>query len=152
MRYTDLYRDLVDQPGALLPIFHRLQERLGHVPPEALPVIAQDLNLSRAEVHGVMTFYHDFRSAPPGRCVVKVCRAEACQAMGADALIEHAEQCLGTALNSTAADGSATLEAAYCLGNCALAPAMMVDGHLKGRVTPQRFDALVAAARKEKLA
>ena len=146
MSYTEIYRDLVEQPGALLPIFHRIQDRLGYIPPDALAEIAHALNLSRAEVHGVMTFYHDFRAAPPGRCVVKICRAEACQSMGANALIEHAERSLGTPLGSTCADGSATLEAAYCLGNCALSPALMVNGELKGRVTPARFDALVSAA------
>lgn len=146
MSYTEIYADLVRQPGALLPIFHRIQERLGHVPPDAVPEIANALNLSRAEVHGVMSFYHHFRTAPPGRCVVQMCRAEACQAMGADALVRHAEQRLGMPLDSTRADGAYTLEAAYCLGNCALSPAVMVDGHLKGRVTPERFDAIVAAA------
>jgi formate dehydrogenase subunit gamma len=151
--YTDIYADLVDEPGALLPIFHRIQERLGYIPPEALPGIAHALNLSRAEVHGVMSFYHDFRDTPPGRCVVKVCRAEACQAMGADALLRHAERQLGIPVGSTRADGSHTLEAAYCLGNCALSPAVMVDGHLKGRVTPQRLDALLAqAGQKEQAA
>ena len=146
MSYSALYADLVGQPGALLPIFHRIQERLGHVPQDALPEIAHALNLSRAEVHGVMTFYHDFRSEAPGRCVVKICRAEACQSMGADALIAHAEARLGTPMHSTRADGAVTLEPIYCLGNCALAPALMIDGALKGRVTPERFDALVGPA------
>jgi len=145
--YTELYQDLIDLPGALLPIFHRIQERLGYVPEAALPEIAKHLNLSRAEVHGVMTFYHDFRAAPPGQCVVKICRAEACQAMGAEALVQHAEQCLGTPMHSTSPDGSVTLEPTYCLGNCALSPAVMINGELKGRVTPQRFDALVAEAK-----
>jgi formate dehydrogenase subunit gamma len=147
--YTDIYGDLVDQPGALLPIFHRIQETLGHIPPDALPEIARALNLSRAEVHGVMSFYHDFRDTPAGRCVVKICRAEACQAMGAKALIDHAERKLGTPLDSTAADGSASLEAAYCLGNCALSPAMMVNGVLRGRVTAARFDAIIDAVAGE---
>jgi formate dehydrogenase subunit gamma len=146
--YTELYKDLLDQPGPLLPIFHRIQERLGYIPEDAVPEIAKALNISRADVHGVMTFYHDFRSSPAGRCVVKVCRAEACQSMGADALIEHAEKVLGTPLHSTHADGSVTLEPIYCLGNCALAPAMMVNGELKGRVTPERFDQIVAEAKK----
>jgi formate dehydrogenase subunit gamma len=150
--FTELYADLVDQPGALLPIFHRIQERLGYVPQQALPEIASALNLSRAEVHGVMSFYHDFRSEPAGQCVVKVCRAEACQAMGAEALIAHAERQLGTGLNSTCADGSVTLEAAYCLGNCALSPAVMIDGALKGKVSPARFDALVASAQRKEQA
>lgn len=147
MSYTELYQDLIDLPGALLPIFHRIQERIGYVPEAALPEIAQHLNLSRAEVHGVMTFYHDFRAAPPGQCVVKICRAEACQAMGAEALVQHAEQCLGTPMHSTSADCSVTLEPTYCLGNCALSPAVMINGELKGRVTTQRFDALVAEAK-----
>jgi formate dehydrogenase subunit gamma len=142
--YTELYSDLVNQPGALLPIFHRIQERLGYVPEAALPEIARHLNLSRAEVHGVMTFYHDFRSAPPGKTIVKICRAEACQAMGSEALVEHAEKCLGTHMHSTSEDGSVTLEPTYCLGNCALSPAVMINGDLKGRVTPARFDAMIA--------
>lgn len=152
MSYRDIYADLVGEPGALLPIFHRIQDRLGYVPQDALPEIAQALNLSRAEVHGVMSFYHDFRTVPAGRCVVKVCRAEACQAMGANALVRHAEQRIGTPLGSTCADGSITLEATYCLGNCALSPAVMVDGALKGRVTPERFDALLDAAQHKEQA
>lgn len=141
----EIIADLVALPGALLPILHRVQERLGYVPPAAIPVIAKALNLSRAEVHGVATFYHDFRSAPPGRRVVKVCRAEACQSMGAERLIAHAVQSLGTELGTTRADGAFTLEPIYCLGNCALSPAATIDGRIHGRLTPERFDALVAA-------
>ena len=152
MSYSELYADLLDQPGALLPILHRIQDRLGYVPKDALPGIADALNLSRAEVHGVVTFYHHFRSEAPGRCVVAICRAEACQAMGAEALVAHAELRLGTPLGTTCADGSATLEAAYCLGNCALSPAVMIDGALKGKVSPARLDALIAAAQQKEQA
>jgi formate dehydrogenase subunit gamma len=131
------------RPGALLPILHDVQHRLGYVPPESIPAIAAALNLSRAEVHGVVTFYHDFRSELPGRHVVHVCRAEACQAMGADALVDHACRRLGVGFHGTTADGNVTLEPIYCLGNCALSPAVLVDGEVHGRVTPDRFDALM---------
>jgi formate dehydrogenase subunit gamma len=133
------------EPGALLPILHELQDRLGWVPKEAVPVIAEALNLSRAEVHGVVTYYHHFRSAPPGRHVVQLCRAEACQACGADALLAQAEALLGCKLHSTRADGAVTLDPVYCLGLCALSPAVMVDDRLYGRVTPQRLAQLAAA-------
>lgn len=129
-------------PGAVIPILHALQDRFGYVDKDAVPMIAEALNLTRAEVHGVVTFYHDFRAAPPGRHVVKVCRAEACQSMGCNRLIAHIEKKLGTALKHTAADGSVTLEPVYCLGNCALSPALMWDGELHGKMTPQKFDRL----------
>lgn len=129
-------------PGALLPILHALQDRFGYVDQEALPLIAEALNLSRAEVYGVMTFYHDFRYRPPGRHVVKVCRAESCQSMGCDALVAHIEKTVGAKLKETAADGSVTLEPVYCLGNCALSPALLWDGELHGRMTPESFDRL----------
>ena len=132
------------RPGALLPILHAVQHQLGHVPPDSIPVIASALNLSRAEVHGVVSFYHDFRSEAPGRHVVHICRAEACQSMGADALVDYAKKRLGVDFHGTTADGAVTLEPIYCLGNCALSPAMMVDGELYGRVTPKRFSAVVA--------
>ena len=140
--------DLLGMPGALLPILHRVQEKLGFIPREALAMIANELNLSRAEVHGVMTFYHDFREAPPGQCIVKVCQAEACQAMGAEKLTLHACKRLGTEMHHTSANGAYTLEPTYCLGNCALSPAIMIDGHLYGRVSEERFDALIEAARQ----
>lgn len=132
------------RPGALLPILHDLTARLGHVPPAAIPGIAHALNLSRAEVAGVVSYYHDFRDAPPGRCVVKVCRAEACQAVGADALVAHACTRLGVAMHETRSDGAVTLEQVFCLGNCALGPSITVDGKLHGKVSPERFDRLVA--------
>ena len=134
------------QPGALLPLLHAVQERFGHVPPQAVPEIAQTLNLSRAEVHGVISYYHHFRQAPPGRHVVQVCRAEACQACGAEELLAHAERVLGCASGTTRADGAVTLEPVYCLGLCASSPAVQVDDRLHARVTPAQLDALAAAA------
>lgn len=132
------------EPGALLPVLHAVQDALGHVPADAVPAIAQALNLSRAEVHGVVSYYHFFRSTPPGRHVVQVCRAEACQACGAEALLAHAERSLGCARHSTRADGAVTLEPVYCLGLCASAPAIQIDDRLHARVTPARLDSLLA--------
>ncbi|MDX1722297.1 MAG: formate dehydrogenase subunit gamma [Pseudomonas sp.] len=123
-----------DEPGALLPILHDIQDRLGAVPPEVLPLIAEDLCLSRAEVHGVVSFYHDFRASPPGRVHLKLCQAEACQSMGSKALTDELQEKLGLQLGETRADGSLTLEAVYCLGNCACAPNAMLNGQLHGRV------------------
>lgn len=122
------------KPGALLPILHDIQDRLGAVPPEVLPLIAEDLCLSRAEVHGVVSFYHDFRASPPGRQVLKLCQAEACQSMGAKALTAQLQDRLGLQLGETREDGSLTFEAVYCLGNCACAPNALLDGELHGRV------------------
>jgi formate dehydrogenase subunit gamma len=135
-------------PGALLPILHAVQEALGFVPKDAVAVIAQALNLSIAEVHGVLTFYHYFRQQRPGRHVVHLCRAEACQALGGQALEAHAKTSLGIDFHGTTADGAISLEPVYCLGNCALGPSMMIDEHLQGRVTTSRFDALVGPLRK----
>ncbi|MBU0602275.1 MAG: formate dehydrogenase subunit gamma [Gammaproteobacteria bacterium] len=139
----------IELPGALLPILHAIQDECGHVPDDAVPLIARSLNLSRAEVHGVITFYHHFRSHAPGRHVVQVCRAEACQAVGAVALEAHAKKCLGIDFHETTADGAVTLEAAYCLGNCALGPSLRVGDDIVGRVTAERFDELVADLRAE---
>lgn len=133
------------EPGALLPILHAVQAEFGWVPPEAVPVMARSLNLSRAEVHGVLTFYHHFRTRPPGRHVVQVCRAESCQAMGGEALETHACSSLGVDWHGTTADGAITLLPVYCLGNCACSPSLRVDDDVYGRLTPARFDALVAA-------
>lgn len=133
------------RPGPLLEVLHDVQDRLGFVPPAAVPVIADELNLSRAEVHGVVTFYHYFRDRPPGRHVVQLCRAEACQAMGSGALADHARRRLGADFHATTADGRITLEAVYCLGNCARAPAAMIDGELAGCLTAARLDALIDA-------
>ena len=131
------------RPGALLPILHDIQDQLGYVPESALPVIAKALNLSRAEVHGVVTFYHHFRSLPPGKHVIRICRAEACQASGAERLVAHAQASLRAKFHETTSDGCITLEPVYCLGNCACSPAMMVDDDLHGRVDAKRFDSIV---------
>lgn len=133
-------------PGAMLPILNALQEEFGYVDDAAIPLIADALNLSRAEVVGVVHFYHDYRHEPPGRQIVKVCRAEACQSMGCEALVQHIERTLATPMGSTTPNGEITLEDVFCLGNCALSPAVMVDGRLYGRVTPPRFDTIVAGA------
>ena len=135
---------LKDKAGALMLILRRVQDTLGWVPPDSVPMIAKILNLSRAEVHGVVTFYHDFRHEPPGKVVIKVCRAESCQAMGAVALAEHVKERLNCDFGQTSADGAFTLDAVYCLGNCACSPAVMVSGKLLGRVTPSRFDEALA--------
>jgi formate dehydrogenase subunit gamma len=137
-----------DLEGATLVILHALQEAFGYVPEAAIAMIASELNLSRAEVHGVFTFYHDFRHQPAGRHVLKLCRAEACQAAGGDALAERAERSLGTAIGHTSADGRVTLEPIYCLGLCATAPSAMLDGRLVGRLDAARLDALLAEAQR----
>ncbi|MEO7064464.1 MAG: formate dehydrogenase subunit gamma [Dokdonella sp.] len=135
--------------GALLPILHAVQDALGYIPPDALPTIAYELNLTRADVHGVISFYHDFRSTPPGLHVVKLCRAEACQARGARALETHAKNTLGIDFGQTTPDGAVTLEAVYCLGNCGCGPSVLVDAdELHANVTAARFDALVRRARE----
>jgi formate dehydrogenase subunit gamma len=134
--------------GATIVILHALQEAFGYVPEPAIPMIAQALNLSRAEVHGVFTFYHDFRREPAGRHVLKLCRAEACQAAGGDALAARAEAKLGIPLESTTPDARVTLEPIYCLGLCATAPSAMLDGRVVGRLDQQRLDALVAEAQR----
>lgn len=133
-----------DVPGGLLPALHAVQDALGHVPDAAVPVLAQALNRSRAEVHGVVTYYHHFRSTPPGRTVVQVCRAEACQACGAEELLAHAERTLGCARHETRADGAVTLEPVYCLGLCASSPAVQIGEKLHARVTPEKLDRLLA--------
>ena len=142
----------VGEPGALLPILHEVQDALGHIPREVVPQIAEGLNLSRAEVHGVVTYYHHFRAEAPGRHVVQVCRAEACQAMGSDALMAHAEHALGCPTHgghgghgSASADGRYTLNPVYCLGLCASSPAVVVNDKLHARMTPAKFDKLVNA-------
>lgn len=134
-----------DLPGALLPILHGIQDRLGHVPADAVPAIADALNLSRAEVHGVLTYYHHFRQQPAARRVIEVCRAEACQARGADALAGHAQQVLGCGFHETSADGEVTLEPVYCLGHCSVGPNIAIDGQPYARVSAARFDALLSS-------
>lgn len=135
--------------GPLLPVLHEIQERLGFVPPDAVPMIAAALNLSRAEVHGVLSFYHDFRSEPPGEHIVHLCRAEACQAMGSRALEAHARNRLGIGFGETTANGRITLEPVYCLGNCACSPSIRIDDEIHARVSPDRFDELMARLETE---
>ena len=137
--------ELKDQPGALLLILRRLQDEIGYIPEQSVPLIADALNLSRAEVHGVVTFYHDFRHHPPGRHVIRLCRAESCQAMGAGALARHVKGRLGIDFGQTTADGKFTLDPVYCLGNCACSPAMTVDDEIYGRVSAESFDGALAS-------
>jgi formate dehydrogenase subunit gamma len=136
-------------PGGLLPVLHDVQDALGHIPPRVVGEIAENLSLSRAEVHGVISFYHHFRSEPAGAHVVQICRAESCQAMGAERLLDHARARLGCDLHGSTPDGSFTLEPVYCLGLCAMSPAMMIDDAVHARLTPESFDAIVAEARSE---
>lgn len=129
--------------GPLLPILHALNERFGYVSEPAVKLVADILNLTRAEVHGVVSFYHDFRRDPAGRHVIKVCRAEACQSMGCEDLVARLERALGIHISDTTHDRRITLEEVYCLGNCALSPAVMIDGELHGRATEEKVLALV---------
>src|ERR1041385_8487698 len=147
-RGTEIIAEHANQEGATLIILHALQEAFGYVPEAAIPMVAQALNLSRAEVHGVFTFYHDFRHKPAGRHVLKLCRAEACQAAGGDALAAHAEKRLGVAPGDTTADEGLTLEPIYCLGLCATAPSAMLDGRLIGRLDEARLDAIAAETQR----
>jgi len=133
-----------DRIGALLPVLHNVQDKLGYVPADAVSMIAHALHLSRAEVHGVISFYHDFRTEPPGEHIVHLCRAAACQAMGARELEQHASKRLGIGLGQTTADGLVTLEPVYCLGNCACSPSIRINDDVHARVTPEKFDALIA--------
>ncbi|MFZ2449526.1 MAG: formate dehydrogenase subunit gamma [Methylovulum miyakonense] len=135
---------LKDKPGALLPILHGVQDALGYIPSDSIPVIAKALNLSRAEVHGVISFYHYFRETPPGKQTIHLCRAESCQAMGGNALANHVKSKLGVDFHETTADGEFSLEPVYCLGNCACSPAMQIGTDIYGRVTDELFDTLIA--------
>ena len=136
------YREV---PGGLLPLLHTIQAKIGYVPPESVAAIAKGLNLSRAEVHGVISFYHDFRSAPAGRHVLQICRAEACQAMGSRVLEAHAKDILGIDFGGTTPDGAVSLESVYCLGNCACSPSVRIDDAIHARVDAARLDVLLDA-------
>jgi formate dehydrogenase subunit gamma len=140
--------ELKSLPGAMLPILNALQEEFGYVDDAAVPLIAEALNLSRAEVVGVAYFYHDYRHTAPGRHVLRVCRAEACQAMGSESLADYLQTRLGVPVGQTTIDGSITLENVYCLGNCALSPAVMLDGDLHGKVSNEYADRLIHDARR----
>jgi formate dehydrogenase subunit gamma len=133
--------------GAMLPILHNIQDSLGYIPADAIPIIADELNVSRAEVHGVVTYYHHFRQEPQGRNVVQLCRAEACQARGAEEFIAHAKAALGCDFHETTADGEITLEPVYCLGQCAVGPNMMIGDALHAHMTAKKFDSLIESQR-----
>lgn len=143
-RIDGILGDHAGLEGPLLPILHAVQAEFGHIPQATLPIIAKALNISRAEIHGVVSFYHDFREEPAGRHVLKICRAEACQSMGGVAVADHARAALGVEWHGTTPGGGVTLEPVFCLGLCACAPAAMLDGRLVGRVDAARIDALLA--------
>ena len=140
---TDILNRMKDLPGALLPILHEIQDSVGYIPQECIPQIAHALNLSHAEVHGVITFYHHFRTHPPGKHVVQICRAESCQAKGSEALEAKAKAQLGIDYHGTSADGKVTLEPVYCLGLCACSPSIMINDEVHARVTPEQLSELL---------
>ena len=142
----EIISSLKHKPGALLPILHGIQDALGYIPAESVPAIAQGLNLSRAEVHGVISFYHYFRDTPPGKHTIHLCRAESCQAMGGKQLEQHVKTRLGIDFHETTADGKFSLEPVYCLGNCACSPAMQIGEEIYGRVSANSFDAVINEA------
>ncbi|MBC8130435.1 MAG: formate dehydrogenase subunit gamma [Rhizobiaceae bacterium] len=144
---AEIINGLRDLEGPLMPILNEFQTRFGYVGEDAIRLVSAALNLSRAEVHGVVSFYHDYKKEPHGRHVLKVCRAEACQAAGGDAVARSMEDALGVTFGETTGDGRITLEAVYCLGLCATAPAAMLDGRIVGRLTSLRAEALVEEAR-----
>jgi len=135
------------QPGALLPLLHAIQDAVGYVPEYCYASISKALSLSVAEVHGVVTFYHHFRTHKPGRHIMQICRAESCQAMGSEVLEAHAKSCLNVDYHQTTADGAITLERVYCMGNCALSPTGVIDDEIYGRVSPAELDALITEAK-----
>jgi formate dehydrogenase subunit gamma len=141
---SDIVEQFRNEPGPLIEVLHAIQNEFGYIPEEAKSMVAEGLNLSRAEVQGVVTFYHFFRHHPPGRHVVQICQAESCKSMHSDRLTAYAQQKLGVGFHQTTADGQFTLEPVYCLGNCACSPAMMVDGEIYGRLTNERLDEVIA--------
>ena len=143
----DILARMSDEPGPLFPILHAIQDAMGWVPEATVPQIAKALNRSRAEIHGVITFYHHFRTHPVGKHMVQVCRAEACQSMGCVELEAHAKESLGIDWHGTTADGQISLEAVFCLGNCALSPSIRVNNDIVGRVSKERFDEVIAELR-----
>lgn len=146
----DIINAHLDMPGNLLPILHGIQDSLGYIPQESVADIASSLNLSKAEVHGVISFYHYFRTTPPGKHVIRICRAESCQAMNSKALEHHAKESLGIDFHETTSDEQFSLEPVYCLGNCACSPSITIDDEVYGRVTPEKFDQLLAACKGAK--
>ena len=145
-RLAEILQAHAGMEGSLLPMLHAVQAAFGYIPRESVPLIAENLNLTRAEVHGVVTFYHDYRETPAGQHVLKLCRAEACQSMGCEALVEHVEQRLGVSCGHTSGNGRVTLEAIYCLGLCATAPSGMIDGKVIGRLNAAKLDKVLAGA------
>lgn len=141
-----LIENYQQMPGALLPLLHAIQAQVGYIPESVYPTIAIALSLSVSEVHGVVTFYHYFRTHPPGRHILQICRAESCQSMGSTALEAHAKKSLNIDYHQTTPDQAVTLEPVYCLGNCALSPAIMLDEEIYGRVSATDLDALLAEA------
>jgi len=146
-RAAEIIADTSRQDGAALPILHALQETFGFIHHDAVPMVAKTLNLTRAEMHGIVTFYHDFRDHPPGRHTVKLCRAEACQSMGGEALAKQARDTLRVDWHGTTTDGRVTLEPVYCLGLCACAPSVMIDGKVYGALNQERLGALLTRVR-----
>jgi formate dehydrogenase subunit gamma len=142
-RVAEIARSLAHKPGALLPVLHAIQDEMGYVAPDAVPHIARELNLTRAEVHGVLSFYHLIRTEPPGEKVLYICRAESCQASGSRSLEAHAKTRLGIDYHQTTADGTVSLEPVYCLGNCSCSPSVMIDDRLYSRVDAARLDELL---------
>lgn len=145
---SEIISSLKDKPGPLLPILHGIQDAIGYIPSDYVPDIAKALSLSRAEVHGVISFYHYFRTTPPGQTTIQLCRAESCQAMGSEQVEAHVKNKLGINFHETTADGKYSLEPVYCLGNCACSPAMLVDNALFGRVSSDNFDTILAELEK----
>ncbi len=143
----ELINEIGAAPEMLVQILNAFVERFSYISDEAIRHIADEVNLSRADVHGVVSFYHDHRTKPAGKQIVKICQAESCQAMGSDALTTHAEKTLGVVMHETSDDGEVTLEPIYCLGNCACSPAIMINDRVFGRVDAKRFDALVTATK-----
>lgn len=145
--YSETIQRLIDnvkeKPGALLPVLHSIQEAIGYIPKDSIPFIAKSLNLSRAEVHGVIHFYDYFRDVPPGRRTIRICRAESCQAMGGEQLEAHIKKKLHMEYHQTSSDGEFTLEPVYCLGNCACSPSLQIGQEVYGRMTPEEFDTLL---------
>ncbi|NNE38283.1 MAG: formate dehydrogenase subunit gamma [Gammaproteobacteria bacterium] len=139
-----VFAEYGQMPGALLPVLHAVQEHFGYIPKETVPEIAEALNLSRAEVHGVISFYHHFRSTPPGKLHIQLCRAEACQAMGSANLERHVKASLNVDYHQTSNNGDYSLEPVYCLGNCACTPSVMINDQLYGQVSPERFDEIMS--------
>jgi len=144
---SDILEAHESRPGNLLPILHNIQDSLGYIPQAAVSAIAETLNLSIAEVHGVISFYHYFRQTPPGHNILHICRAESCQAMNGKEIEKYAKKQLNVDWHETTNDGQFSLEPVYCLGNCACSPSMMINNEVYGRMTRERFDELIAAHR-----